>query len=101
MATDSGQVTTVTIFNQTYHVRSGDDPEYVLGLAGYVDEKMVELSRNTTTVDTLKVAILAALNIADEYLSTRKRLDELERTVEHSADRIARLVESAAEMEEA
>lgn len=57
----------VEIYNQTYSIRSDGDNEYIIRLAEYVDEKMREISSGTLTVDSLKVAILAALHVADEY----------------------------------
>lgn len=57
----------VEIYNQTYNIRSDGDNNYILRLAEYVDGKMREISSGTLTVDSLKVAILAALHIADEY----------------------------------
>jgi cell division protein ZapA len=66
-ATMSEQTVRVEIYNQTYSIRSDGDNEYILGLADYVDAKMREISSGTMTVDSLKVAILAALHIADEF----------------------------------
>ncbi len=57
----------VEIYNQTYNIRSDGDNEYILRLAEYVDGKMREISSGTLTVDSLKVAILAALHVADEF----------------------------------
>jgi cell division protein ZapA len=54
------------IFDQGYNLR-GSDPEYILKLAEYVDSKMRAVAQHTQTVDTSRVAVLAALNIADEY----------------------------------
>src|SRR6059058_1468567 len=56
----------VEIYNQTYNIRSDGDSEYVINLAEFVDRRMREISSGTLTVDSLKVAILAALHIADE-----------------------------------
>src|SRR5437868_10221947 len=56
----------VEIYNQTYNIRSDGDSEYVTQLAEFVDRRMREISSGTLTVDSLKVAILAALHIADE-----------------------------------
>ena len=64
---DTAQSIRVEIYNQTYNIRSDGDNEYILRLAEYVDSKMREISSGTLTVDSLKVAILAALHIADEY----------------------------------
>ena len=57
----------VEIYNQTYNIRSDGDNEYIMRLAEYVDGKMRDISSGTLTVDSLKVAILAALHIADEF----------------------------------
>jgi len=57
----------VEIYNQTYNIRSDGDSEYLTKLADFVDSRMREISSGTLTVDSLKVAILAALHIADEY----------------------------------
>jgi cell division protein ZapA len=64
----NGQATAVTIFGRTYHLRGAEDPRHLTDLASVVDGKMREIADHTGTADTLKVAILASLNIADEYL---------------------------------
>lgn len=64
---ETAQSIRVEIYNQTYNIRSDGDNEYILRLAEFVDSKMREISSGTLTVDSLKVAILAALHIADEY----------------------------------
>jgi len=56
----------VEIFDQPYNLR-GSDAEYILKLAEYVDGKMRAVAEQTQTVDTARLAVLAALNIADEY----------------------------------
>ncbi len=72
------QTIRVEIYNQTYSIRSDGDNEYIQELADYVDSKMRAISSGTLTVDSLKVAILAALHVADEYhqlLSQQKQID--------------------------
>ena len=56
----------VEIFDQAYNLR-GSDPEYIMKLAEYVDSKMRAVAEATNTIDTVRLAVLAALNIADEY----------------------------------
>jgi cell division protein ZapA len=56
---------TVDIYDQTYHLR-GHDPAYIRRLAEIVDDKMRAVASHGKTVDSLRVAVLAALNIADE-----------------------------------
>lgn len=57
----------VEIFGQTYRLRADEDPEYVQNLAAHVDNRMREVARQTSAVDSLKVAVLTALNIADDH----------------------------------
>ena len=66
-AESAEQTIRVEIYNQNYSIRSDGDNEYIIDLAEYVDRKMREIASGTLTVDSLKVAILAALHIADEY----------------------------------
>ena len=66
MEATSSPTIRVEIYNQTYNIRSDGDTEYIIQLAGFVDSRMREISSGTLTVDSLKVAILAALHIADE-----------------------------------
>jgi cell division protein ZapA len=61
------RVVHVEIHGHRYPIRSGLDPAYVAELAAYVDEKMRQAAKETPAGDTLKLAVLAALNIADEF----------------------------------
>src|SRR5258708_28539781 len=61
--------TTVSIYDQTYHLR-GQDPNHIRQLADLVDSKMRAVSAQGRTVDSLRVAVLAALNLADELSLT-------------------------------
>lgn len=63
--------TTVEIYGQKYTVRSDDDPEHVERVAAYVDERMRDVARASSQVTSVRVAILAALNIADELFRER------------------------------
>ena len=65
-ASTSSPTIRVEIYNQTYNIRSDGDTEYIIQLAEFVDSRMREISSGTLTVDSLKVAILAALHIADD-----------------------------------
>ena len=74
-ARDSGAVV-VEIYDQVYQL-SGTDPAYIQRLADMVDAKMRAVSAHGATVDSLRVAVLAALNIADELLALRARNESL------------------------
>ncbi len=69
--------TSVEIFNQVYAIR-GDNPDKIRALAEIVDKKMREVSQFSRIADTNKIAILAALSIADEYLECCNDLSLLE-----------------------
>jgi cell division protein ZapA len=66
----------VDIYDQVYHLR-GTDAAYIGQLAGLVDGKMRAVAAHGGTVDSLRVAVLAALNIADELMALRKKYDTL------------------------
>ena len=87
----------VQIFGQRYPIRSALDPQYVQQLASYVDERMRAAADQSPAGDSLRLAVLAALNIADEafrvldaedgrpaYLSAR--LAALERLIDEALD---------------
>src|ERR1700745_1813466 len=64
----------VEIFDQAYNLR-GSDAEYIVKLAEYVDGKMRAVAEQTHTVDTARLAVLAALNIADENHLLKRNQD--------------------------
>lgn len=81
--------TGVEIFGQTYNVRGNGDPDYLAELARFVDTRMREVAAQVATVDPMKIAILAALNIADEFSRFRRQREDaagiwIERTEEIS-----------------
>jgi cell division protein ZapA len=88
--------TVVEIFGQTYHVRGDGNPNYLAELAQFVDSRMREVAAQVATVDPMKIAILAALNIADEFSRYRKQREDaagmwIARTEEIS-DRLSRVI---------
>lgn len=64
----------VEIYDQAYNLR-GTDPDYLFKLAEYVDTKMRLVAEQTSTVDSLRLAVLAALNIADEYQVLKRKYE--------------------------
>jgi cell division protein ZapA len=66
----------VEIYDQSYNLR-GPDPDYLFKLAEFVDLKMRTVAQQTATVDSLRLAVLAALNIADEYQVLKRKYDAL------------------------
>ena len=91
--TDSGRIIPVEIQGQRYPIRTALDPEYVARLAAFVEERMRAAADSTSTGDSLRLAGLAALNIADELFRSREtaiardgqlaeRTEELERLLD-------------------
>jgi cell division protein ZapA len=68
----SPQPISVEIYDQIYNLR-GTDPAHIEKLAALVDAKMRAVSATGSTVDSLRVAVLAALNITDELFTLRER----------------------------
>jgi cell division protein ZapA len=66
------RVVTVEIQGQRYPVRSDLDAAYVADLAAYVDAKMRLASAESSAADSLRIAVIAALNIADELFRARE-----------------------------
>jgi cell division protein ZapA (FtsZ GTPase activity inhibitor) len=78
----------VEIYGQSYNLRGVGETSYLQELATYVDRRMREVAEATATVDSLKVAILAALNIADESRRTGGKV-----TLPVGGDRVVRMID--------
>jgi len=74
--TQPGSSVRVEIYDQPYNLR-GTDPEYIFRLAKFVDAKMRSVAEQTATVDSLRLAVLAALNIADEYHVLKRKYEAI------------------------
>ena len=95
---DASDTVSVEIRGQRYPIRSRLDAAYVSELAHYVDESMQKAADATSAVDTARLAVLAALNIADDYFQCRERRDvgqdvllQRTRAIEHLVDEALRL----------
>lgn len=85
----------IAIMNQRFLLKRGQASEsYVQELANYVDHKMREIQDRTKSVATLNVAILAALNIADEFFKKKEELSKLKHDVRDDVKRAIELVET-------
>jgi cell division protein ZapA len=84
--------TQVEIFGATYVIRGGQEPEYLTELAAQVDHRMRELAGHLPNAETGRLAILAALNLADELSRNRRHYEgergEIEARVTELADRL-------------
>ena len=86
-------VVTVEIAGQRYPIRSGLDPVYVGELAAYVDKKMRAASDAAPTTDILGLAVLVALNLADEYFRARQQTSASSGELNERALRLEELVD--------
>ena len=66
----------VEIFGETYTLR-GDDPETIVRVAAFVDNRMKQIARSNLRLSPTRIAVLAALNLAEEYLRLEKDYQEL------------------------
>lgn len=73
MSTKTPIAIEVEIFGGTYQVRGTEDAEYLQELATMVDRRMRDIASHVATADTAKIAILAALNLADELSKSRRQ----------------------------
>jgi cell division protein ZapA len=83
----------IKVFGQTYTVKSDAEEDHVQAVAQYVNEKMDEVLKKTRSVSTLNVAILTALNIADDLLKERGKRMALLREVEAKSKDLAEKIE--------
>lgn len=90
MAEPEPTSTEIEIFGSVYTVRAGHDREHLEELAKKVDRDMRQIAEQMAPVDTTRIAILAALNIADELFQSQRRL-EGER--EEITERLTRLTQ--------
>ena len=82
------------IYDQVYNLR-GVDAEYVTRLAQFVDGKMRTVAEQTSTIDSLRLAVLAALNIADEFHILKKKYDLLAGEYNRRAGQLAGALDEA------
>lgn len=73
---------TVNIFNEEYVVRGNENPEYMQMLGSYVDRRMRMIGQRNHNLSTTKVAVLTALNLADELNKLQEDYDQLVKALE-------------------
>ena len=90
----SSRVVHVEIHGQRYAIRSELDPQYIGELSAYLDEKMRAAARELASTDPLRIAVIAALNIADEVFKARADASGTDGRVRARAAEIERLVDA-------
>jgi cell division protein ZapA len=83
----------VVIYDQEYYVRGDLDEVYIQKLAKFLDARMRAIAGRTRTVDSLRVAVLAALNIADEYHQMKAKYEETSKRVDEKVEECSRVLD--------
>jgi len=84
----------VEIYDESYNL-CGSDSAYITHLAEVVDAKMRAVAQHTSTVDSLRVAVLAALNLADDYYQLKRKYEGMEGEYTSRASHLGRALDSA------
>ena len=84
---------TLTIYGHEYTLKGEADSDYVQKVSGFVDRKMKEVADNSSVASTAKVAIFAAINIADELFRERQKRHEALAMLDERTGQIAELLE--------
>ncbi len=96
----TGSTVEVVIRGREYTLRAENDPDYVRDLARMVDERLANLELSSKTVDSGRLAVLAALNLADEYCRLKKEYTSRIQEMEQEQQRLLDLVDAAMSDEE-
>jgi cell division protein ZapA len=91
----SSKVIHVDIHGQRYSVRSELDPQYIGELASFVDERIQLAAKELSTGDPLRLAVIAALNVADELFRARANSNGFEGRVMERTASLERLIDAA------
>ena len=85
----------VEIFGQTYTLKGGADGAHIREIAEFIDSRMREIQKGTGTSDGYRLAILTALNIAEELHRIKSQYDTLQAEASRSLDNLIELVKAA------
>jgi cell division protein ZapA len=91
----SSNGTQVQIYGQTYHVQGGQDPAYAREVAKLVDEKMNLIATQIHTTDSFRIAVLAALHLADRCLALERQLHSIEGEIADRSEELVAFLEEA------
>lgn len=83
----------IKVFGQTYTVKTDAEEDHIQEVARHVNQKMDEILKKTRSVSTLNVAILTALNIADDLLKEKEKRITLIREIENKSKDLAEKID--------
>ena len=93
---ENGQVVKVSIFGHDYPIRAKvEDEDYVRAIAHYIDAKMREIQETMQPSSEMKVAILTALNIADELMTLRRERNDIMATFDERVRDVSEALDQA------
>jgi cell division protein ZapA len=90
-------MTSVDIYGRRYNIGGDNDPKTIQALAEYVDRRMRQIASKAGAGDDVGVAVMAALNIADDYYRTRKAYEQREADIDQRARDLAGRLRTALE----
>ena len=93
MVEDKATSTRVTIFGETYSIKSQAEPEYTNKVAEHVDQTMRMIKKQVGLQDPLKIAILASMSITDELLQTRQTAEKKNEELENKCSSLIDLIQ--------
>ena len=88
----------VNIFGTEYTLKADENQDYLIEIAKYVDQKMREIDRSQAINSNLKIAILAALNIADELHQLRQYHDRVSEQINEESRKLSRSLQDALDL---
>ena len=91
----------VRIYHQEYTMTGNEPKEYMLRVANYVDEKMTYIAEKSRKLSTSMIAVLTALNIADEYLKAQSEIERIQKEFQKPLEELEQTRKRLAELEEA
>ncbi len=83
----------VSILGQSYNIKGDAPPEYIDQLADFVNEKMEEVRKNISGANSLQIAILVSLNIADEFFQVRKLNHGIDGAIEEKTNELISMLD--------
>jgi cell division protein ZapA len=89
------KVVNVVVYGQQYPIKTELDPRYVEQLATFVESRMELAAKSSPSSDAVGLAVLAALNITDEFFRTRSSLMNSTGSLAARAEAIEKMVDQA------
>jgi cell division protein ZapA len=94
MAEEKGTSTRVTIFGETYNIRSQAEPEYTNEVAEHVNRVMHSIKKNVGLKEPHKIAILAAMSITDELFQEKKNTEIMDEELGQKSNSLIHLIDT-------